>query len=319
MNTPFVSIIIPTHNRPELLMRAVKSAVSQTYKNTEIIVVDDVGNVPVVELKGLSDKVQYIHIQPTYWISENRNVGINYAKGKYIAGLDDDDIWFSDYLETIIPVMESDESIGLACANGYQINDLTETPVRQLFPHLQKEMCGNLFARTIWDCFMLPSLMVIRKNMFDTVGNFRNIRGEDLDLIMRVSAFTNIYYTPKLCGVWYRRLDATSASEIMQSTLVGRLEILTPMIQCLTDIKRKAKELGRVFSLSERVAIYFQTYYFNCYIVIAHFMFKSPERYNVLKRVLFEYIFLSPITLLTPLCCFKWVRDTGQELKKRLI
>jgi glycosyltransferase involved in cell wall biosynthesis len=89
---PLVSVIIPTHDRPELVLRAVKSALNQTYKNIEIIVIDDVGNAPAEELKKL--KVHYLLIPHTYWIAACRNAGLNFSRGKYIALLDDDDIWF---------------------------------------------------------------------------------------------------------------------------------------------------------------------------------------------------------------------------------
>jgi glycosyltransferase involved in cell wall biosynthesis len=320
MDQPLVSIIIPTHNRPELLLRAVQSAIKQTYSNTEIIIVDDVGNVPVDRLKKLSDKIHYIRIPETYWISENRNAGIKAAQGTYIAGLDDDDVWFPKYLDTLIPVMESDKSIGLACTNGYIINAFNEVPTRLVFPHLTKELKGNLFIHTIWDCFTLPSLMIIRKDMFDIVGLYRNIRGEDLDIIMRISAFTNMYYTPQICGVWFRRLDDSSASEHMQSTLKGRLEILLPMIQCLKEIQIfAALKNRRIFSLSERIALFLQIYYFECFVVAVHFMFKSPERYKELKKEIVKHPLLTPVTLLTPLCSNKFVRDLGQEIKKRLV
>lgn len=316
MEKPLVSVIIPTHNRTELLMRAIKSAMSQTYKNIEIIVVDDVGNVPLEELKRLN--VQYIRIPETYWISENRNVGIQHAKGKYIANLDDDDIWFDYYLDTLIPVMEGDESIGLACANGYQINNLDEPLIHQLFPHLQQEMRGNLFARTIWDCFMQPSLMIIRKDIFDNVGLFHNTRGEDLAIIMRIAAFTNIYYTPKTCGVWYRRIDTSSASEHAQSTLQGRLDILIPAIECLTNIQKMAVQRNRKFSLMEKTALHLQKYFFCCYAIAVHFMFTSEKRYAALWQGIITYPLLFPVTLLTPLCCNKTVRDTGQKLKRAM-
>jgi len=318
MNKPLVSIIIPTHNRPELLMRAVKSAVAQSYQNTEIIVVDDVGNVPIDELKKLSDKIQYIRIPPTIWTAENRNAGIKAAKGKYIAGLDDDDIWFDYYLDTLIPVMESDDSIGMACSNGYIINDINEKPIRTMFPHIQTELRGNLFSKMIWECFTQPSVMIIRKNMFDTVGLFHNIRAEDLDIIMRISAFTNIYYTPKTCAVWYRRLDISSRTSLDQSTLQGRLENLFSAINCLVDIELMAVRYGRKFSLSEKCAMFFQKYYFSCYIVAVHFMFKSPDRYSVLIDCILDYPLLFPITLLTPLCCNKTIRDVGQNLKRKM-
>lgn len=318
---PLVSVVIPTHNRVDLLRRAVKSALDQTYPNIEIIIVDDVGNVPMDLIPNDTKRiVHYIRIPETYLISKNRNAGIEAAQGKYIASLDDDDIWFEDYLETLIPIMEADDSIGLACTNGYQINDLNENPTKELFPHMRQEIRGNLFAKMIWDCFVLPSLMIVRKDVFDVVCLYRNIRGEDLDIIMRISAFYNVYYTPKKCGVWYRRIDTSSASEYMQSTLKGRLEILLPMIQCLKEIQIFAMiTKRRTFSLYEKLVIFFQIYYFECFVVAVHFMFKSPERYNELKKEIIEHPLLTPITILTPLCCNKTVRDVGQEIKKRMV
>ena len=316
MKSPLVSIIIPTHNRPELLLRAVQSAVNQTYQNTEIIVVDDIGNVPIENLKKISDKIQYIQIPETFWMSKNRNAGILIAQGKYIAWLDDDDIWFDNYLNDLIPIMESDESIGLACSNGYMINKLTETPTRLIFPHLHKEMKGRLFIQTIWDCFTLPSLMITRKNIFDVVGVYRDIRGEDLDIIMRISAYANMYYTPKLYGTWFRKLNNGSASEYMQSTLCNRLEILIPIIQCLTEIQNESKIK---LLLSEKLTLYFQIYFYNCYIIAIHFMFKSEKRYKILKYGILKYPLLSFITLLAPLCLNKTVRDFGQKIKRELI
>jgi glycosyltransferase involved in cell wall biosynthesis len=326
MEYPLVSVIIPTHNRVELLRRSVKSALEQTYPNIEIIIVDDVGNVPMdLVPNDIKRVVHYIRIPETYWISDNRNAGIKAAQGKYIATLDDDDIWFENYLEILIPIMEADSSIGLACTNGYMINDLNEKPTRELFPHMKQEIRGNLFAKMIWDCFVLPSLMVVRKDVFDVVCLYRNIRGEDLDIIMRISAFYNVYYTPKKCGVWYRRINTDGksehgASEHSQSTLKGRLDILLPMIQCLKEIQIFATiKNRRTFSSYEKLVMFLQIYYFECFVVAVHFMFKSPERYNELKKEIFNHPLLSPITILTPLCCNKSVRDIGQEIKKRMI
>ena len=187
-----------------------------------------------------------------------------------------------------------------------------------MFPHIQTELRGNLFSKMIWECFTQPSVMIIRKNIFDKIGLFRNIRCEDLDIIMRISAFSNVYYTPKTCGVWYRRFDTSSISETAQSTLQGRLNILMPAINCLVDIELMAVRYGRKFSLSEKCAMFFQKYYFNCYIVAVHFMFKSPDRYSVLKDCILDYPLLFPITLLTPLCCNKTIRDVGQNLKRKM-
>jgi glycosyltransferase involved in cell wall biosynthesis len=319
---PLVSVIIPTHDRPDLVLRAVKSALNQTYKNIEIIVIDDVGNAPAEELKKLN--VHYLLIPHTYWIAACRNAGLNFSRGKYIALLDDDDVWFEDYLETLIPIMESNPFIGLACTNGYYINNLDEKPTRLLCPHLKHEMKGNLFAKIIWDCFVLPSLSVFRKDMLTEIGNFKNIRGEDLDVIMRVAAFSYVYYTPKPCGIWYRRINTdgsskNGASQHQQATLQGRLNLLYPALDCLNDIEQMAKKYGRTFSYTEKFSLYFQKYYFWFYIVAVYFMFKDKERYAMLKEGIKLYPFMIPMTLLAPLCQIKFIRDMGQNIKRRLI
>ena len=311
---PLVSVVIATHNRPALLIGAVLSVLDQTYPNVEIIVVDDYGNANTDTLKTLG--VNYINIPLTHWVSENRNAGIRAAKGKYVAILDDDDYWFDYYLDTLIPVMEADPSIGFACANGYQINTFGEEPTRQLFPQFREEMKGNLFIKMIWSCFTLPSLMIVRKDLLDKVDLYQNISGEDLELIMRLASITNIYYSPKECGVWYRRIDASSASVVSQSTLKEQLRLLPFQIKCLNDMVAFGARHGRHFSFIERTFIFLQTYFFECYVVAIHFLHNSPKRYKMLREACVEYPYLMPITLLTPLCKYSSVRKAGNRLKR---
>ena len=316
MADPLISVIVPTHNRPELVVRAVRCALEQVYTNIEIIVIDDVGNAPEHELRKLSEKVQYLRIPETFWISENRNAGIRIAKGKYIALLDDDDLWYKEHLQALVPVMEQNPDIGLACGNGHVTHDLDCKNKEIIFPHLTKKMQGRLFSKTLWDCFMQPSLMLIRKDIFEKVGLFRDIRGEDLDIITKIAAISNIYYTPQLLGVYYRRLDISSASELCQSSLDKRLSILLPMQECLESLPALAKSNGITFTLKERFYLYLQRYYFDCYIVAVHYMYKNLHKRRELIRVIHKYPELTPITLLTPLCIFKKVRDLGLTMKK---
>lgn len=92
---PKVSVIIPTHNRAKYMEKAIKSVLNQTYKNYEIIVVDD-GSTDKTEkiakkyVKKHKRKVRYIY-QKNKGPSAARNTGIGNAKGKYIAFLDSDD------------------------------------------------------------------------------------------------------------------------------------------------------------------------------------------------------------------------------------
>ncbi len=95
-----VSIIIPTHNRGNLLGNAIQSVINQTYKEIEIIVVDDAStcdNHKVIE--SFEFPIIYYRFETNQGGNVCRNKGVELSTGKYVAFLDDDDIWHSDKLE----------------------------------------------------------------------------------------------------------------------------------------------------------------------------------------------------------------------------
>ncbi len=103
---PLVSAIIPTHNRSELLKRAIQSVLDQTWENMEIIVVDDASgdDTPQV-LQSLSEKhknLKVIRNKESKGAAASRNIAIKNAEGEYIAGLDDDDIWRPNRIELLM-------------------------------------------------------------------------------------------------------------------------------------------------------------------------------------------------------------------------
>ena len=103
-NEDVVSVIIPTYKRPKELERAIISVKNQTYKNIEIIVVDDNAN-DIEQRKSTEQVVKkyenivYIQNKENLGGSKTRNIGIENAKGKYIAFLDDDDEFLPNKIE----------------------------------------------------------------------------------------------------------------------------------------------------------------------------------------------------------------------------
>ena len=101
MKHPLVSVIIPTYNRTDYLKITLNSVLSQTYKNIEIIVVDDgsEGDANKILCDSFSNVI-YIKIKNSGGPARPRNTGIKAAKGELIGFTDDDDIWLPQKLKT---------------------------------------------------------------------------------------------------------------------------------------------------------------------------------------------------------------------------
>jgi glycosyltransferase involved in cell wall biosynthesis len=124
---PLVSVLIPTYNRPDYLHQALESAVKQSYKNIEILVGDNSTSSQMAEnvVRSFNDpRIKYI--------SHGRNIGmvlnnislIKESVGEYIAILHDDDVWYPQFLEKMIPTLESDTHISVSFCNFDVIDDL---------------------------------------------------------------------------------------------------------------------------------------------------------------------------------------------------
>ena len=115
-NTSLVSVIIPTYNRAHLIRRSVQSVLNQTYKNLELIVVDDGSTDNTKEVIESIDDKRIVYIkQENQGASAARNTGIDLAKGKYIAFQDSDDIWHSNKLKKQIDVLNKNNADVVFC------------------------------------------------------------------------------------------------------------------------------------------------------------------------------------------------------------
>lgn len=107
---PLVTAVIPTRNRPDLVLRAVRSALAQTYPNIEVIVVvdgPDQATVTALEAVRASDaRLCILALPQSVGACDTRNAGIRAARGDWIALLDDDDEWFPEKLEKQIALGE---------------------------------------------------------------------------------------------------------------------------------------------------------------------------------------------------------------------
>lgn len=122
-----VSVVIPSYNAAAYIVGAVESVLAQTFRDFEILVIDDgsTDNTKKV-LEKYGEPVQYIY-KSNGGVSSARNFGIEKARGKYIAFLDADDVWVPKKLEKQIAVLEANEKIGLCYAAAEKVDENLQT------------------------------------------------------------------------------------------------------------------------------------------------------------------------------------------------
>jgi glycosyltransferase involved in cell wall biosynthesis len=113
---PLVSVIIPTFNRPEYLRLALQSVVNQTCRDLEIIIHDNASRIdPSGVVAAFGDpRIHYWRNPATVSVTANVTAACSRARGKYLALLGDDDLWYPDFLETLVAPLERDDDLVLA-------------------------------------------------------------------------------------------------------------------------------------------------------------------------------------------------------------
>ena len=188
----FLSIIIPTFNRCELLCRALNSVFNQTYSDYEVIVVDDGSTDGTAEmLQKNFTQVRYFY-QPNKGVSASRNKGLEMSMGRWIAFLDSDDEWLPQKLEKQISLLKVKPDYKIChteeiwVRNGIRVNQMKK----------HRKTGGWIFPHCLPLCAMSPSSILIHRSVFDSIGNFDTSLPacEDYDLWLRITAKYPVLY-----------------------------------------------------------------------------------------------------------------------------
>jgi len=215
---PKVSVIIATYNRAYFVSCAIDSVLSQTFKDFELIMVDDgsIDNTSEV-LKKYSSSIYYIY-QENKGRAEARNTGIKVARGNYIAFLDDDDIWLPEKLEKQVIFLDSHPDIGLVHTVTDVIDEggrLLQKETRERFRFYKKAMkIGYTYEGMSRMCIMFLSAVMLKKECLGKVGPFdpRISAFEDWDFYLRFALKYRIGTIPETL-VRFRMHEAHSTKE----------------------------------------------------------------------------------------------------------
>ena len=181
-----VSVIIPTFNRARKVVRAVKSVLSQTYADLEIIVVDDASTDDTANsMAQFRGRIAYIVHSSNLGVSAARNTGIRNSSGPLIAFLDSDDYWLPEKAALQVEFFEQHPQ-----AKVCQTEEIWVRNGRRVNPkkkHLKPS--GDIFEPSLKRCLVSPSSVMLKRSLLEEVGPFDEDLPacEDYDLWLRIS------------------------------------------------------------------------------------------------------------------------------------
>lgn len=196
MNTS-VSVIIPTHNRSQLVLRALTSVFAQTCDAFEVIVVDDgsvnngSGDDTHALITASFPQVHYIY-QHQQGVSAARNTGIRNATGEWLAFLDSDDEWLPEKLARQITALKAQPEFKLSHSDEIWIRHGTR--VNPMKKHAKQG--GWIFPKCLPLCAISPSAVMVHHSVFEKVGLFDESLPacEDYDMWLRICSRYPVLY-----------------------------------------------------------------------------------------------------------------------------
>jgi glycosyltransferase involved in cell wall biosynthesis len=188
-NKPVVSVIIPTYNRSRLIARAVKSVLDQTYKNFELIIVDDASTDNTEEVvSSFNDKrIRYVRHEKNKGEAAARNTGIKAARYDYIAYQDSDDEWLPEKLAKQMKLLQTAPSeVGVIYTGFWKI----ENHGRIYIPFSWvRQKNGDIYKELLKGNFIGSPAVLVKKECFNKAGLFdeklRNL--VDWEMWLRIS------------------------------------------------------------------------------------------------------------------------------------
>lgn len=220
---PKVSVIIPTYNRAQFVGRAIQSVLNQTYKDFEIIIVDDnsTDNVYDVVYSFNDSRIKYIRHDVNLGAPAARNTGILNSKGEFIALLDDDDEFLPEKLEKQLRLFDiCSKDIGVVYCGYETVN--SEGEIVETFMPTNK---GDLFYELLMSNIIGSPTNLIRKECFENICCDSRLKScQDWDLWIQLAIKYKFDYVPEVLSRYH--LTGSSISKNINSVLIGHKQIL---------------------------------------------------------------------------------------------
>lgn len=209
IDQPLVSIIVRTCGRPSVLRETLISLKNQTYKNLEVVIIEDGENISEEMISTEFSDLNILYYATGKKVGRCRvgNIGMDKANGKYLNFLDDDDVFFADHVEVLVKILELNQTYRAAYAMAFETPIIIESKE----PYIYKEMYHNLIHRQAFNRTMLfhhnyipIQTIMFEKDLFLENGGFdENLDVlEDWDLWVRYALSNKFYFINKVTSMY---------------------------------------------------------------------------------------------------------------------
>ena len=221
MQVPLVSIVMVNYNHEDFLSEAIDSVIQQTYKNWELIIVDDGSTDKSVEIINSykDERIKPLFLPKNGHICKATNYGLERVQGELIARLDSDDAWREDKLEKQVKFFDENPNaticftkLDIIDENGNIINDKMKD-LYDLYNHRQEDRYNWLRFFFFIGNSLIQSTMMYRRCVLNEVGyfNLAYVQAHDLDFFIRLAKHYEFDFIEEpLCR--YRRLKTQNSS-----------------------------------------------------------------------------------------------------------
>jgi len=224
MSNPLVSVVIPTHNREKYIEQAILSVINQSYKNIEIIVVDD------GSICNYAQSICQKYLNCSYFFKQNgglssaRNFGIDKAKGEFIAFLDDDDFWDLHKITKQIEAFNLNPNVDMIHSKVAIVDEYGNLTGKFGGASANKlhKRSGYVFWNALGVWVVRSPTPLIRKKVFQSDLLFdEDIKvGEDIDFYQRMFYRHRVFYIDEPLA-FYREYEDENRLSLQQEKYIG--------------------------------------------------------------------------------------------------
>lgn len=216
-----VSVVIPTYNRAEMVERAVRSVLAQTYPDLDVIIVDDCSTDNTLErvnqLQQTDRRIRYLRHENNRGAQAARNTGINSAIGEFVAFLDSDNEWLPQKIEKQLALFTHQMDIpGMVYCGFSRVNNLQE-----VIHEYKPEFRGYLYPQVLRSWLTDTSTIIVRKEFLEQVGGFTDgLKAyHEWDLCIKLSKICVFDFIPEFLAVYHEHALPTISKDLLRDAV----------------------------------------------------------------------------------------------------